>query len=209
MRFCHLFLVAIFLSINHLMIPPTKMAAVELNGKYIPTAISIGDGDFIMSNRALCNAARYQIPVTVIVCNNRQYKAVKDGAIRFKGKALEKNNFIGSSIDNPAPDLAQMAESFGVTGYTIKKPSQIKSVLNSSINNSITSQENQSTTTQQSLQNLAKTVGQNIKSPTTSSLSSPPSSSTLSTVNSETETYEYTINSAILQPLLSHSARRL
>jgi len=89
----------------------------------------VGDGGFIMSNQALWTAARYRIPVTIIVCNNRQYKAVKDGAIRFKGKALEKNHFIGSNIDNPTPDLAQLAESFGVAGHTIKKPSQIKSVL--------------------------------------------------------------------------------
>lgn len=89
----------------------------------------VGDGGFIMSNQALWTAARYQIPVTIIVCNNRQYRAVRDGAIRFKGKAVEKNHFIGSSIDNPTPDLAQLAESFGVAGYTIKNPSQIKTVL--------------------------------------------------------------------------------
>ncbi|MDF1590961.1 MAG: thiamine pyrophosphate-binding protein [Desulfobacterales bacterium] len=94
----------------------------------------VGDGGFIMTNPALWTAARYKIPVITIVCNNRQYKAVKDGAIRFKGKALEKNLFIGSNIDNPVPDLAQMAESFGVAGYTVKKPSQIKTALKKALN---------------------------------------------------------------------------
>ena len=89
----------------------------------------VGDGGFIMSNQALWTAAGYRIPVTVIVCNNREYKAVKDGAVRFKGKAVAKNHFIGSSIDRPAPDLARLAESFGVAGHTIKKPGQIQSVL--------------------------------------------------------------------------------
>jgi len=89
----------------------------------------VGDGGFIMANQALWTAARYRIPITAVVCNNRQYKAVRDGAVRFKGKAVEKNYFIGSSLDDPAPDLARLAESFGMTGHTIKDPSQIKTAL--------------------------------------------------------------------------------
>ncbi|MEW6674012.1 MAG: thiamine pyrophosphate-binding protein [Thermodesulfobacteriota bacterium] len=99
----------------------------------------VGDGGFIMSNQALWTAARYRIPITVIVCNNRQYRAVRDGAKRFKGKAVAKNTFIGSSIDNPAPDLARLAESFGVAGYTVNKPSQIKPLLSEALRSKTTS----------------------------------------------------------------------
>jgi benzoylformate decarboxylase len=89
----------------------------------------VGDGAFIISNQALWTAARYDIPITIIVCNNREYKAVKDAAIRFKGKAVEKNIFIGSSIDKPAPKLSQIAEGFGISATTIKDPAEIRPVL--------------------------------------------------------------------------------
>lgn len=94
----------------------------------------VGDGAFIMSNQGLWTAARYKIPVTIIVCNNRLYKAVKDGAIRFNGKAVAKDYFIGSSIDNPAPNLAQIAEGFGVPAFTISDPDEIRPTLEKTLN---------------------------------------------------------------------------
>jgi len=93
----------------------------------------VGDGAFIISNQALWTAARYNIPVTFIVCNNREYRAVKDAAVRFKGKAVEKNLFIGSSIDNPAPDLSRIAEGFGVSATTVTEPDEIKPSLENAL----------------------------------------------------------------------------
>ena len=94
----------------------------------------VGDGAYLMSNQGLWTAARYNIPVNIIVCNNRLYKAVRDSAVRFNGKAVEKNHFIGSSIDNPAPDLAKIAEGFGVPAFTISDPGEIKPILEKTLN---------------------------------------------------------------------------
>jgi len=71
----------------------------------------------------------FKIPVIFVVCNNRLYKAVRDAAVRFKGKAVDKNLFIGSSIDDPAPDLAQIARGFGVSAATVTVPEDIKPAL--------------------------------------------------------------------------------
>ena len=89
----------------------------------------VGDGAFIISIQALWTAARYQIPVIFVVCNNRLYKAVRDAAVRFKGQAVAKNLFIGSSIDDPAPDLARIARGFGVSAATVTTPEEIKPAL--------------------------------------------------------------------------------
>jgi benzoylformate decarboxylase len=94
----------------------------------------VGDGAYLMSNQGLWTAARYNIPVNIIVCNNRLYKAVRDSAVRFNGKAVEKNHFIGSSIDDPAPNLAKIAEGFGVPAFTISEPGEIKPTLEKALN---------------------------------------------------------------------------
>lgn len=89
----------------------------------------VGDGTFLFSIQALWTAARYDIPVIIIVCNNRGYKAVRDAAIRFKGKAVEKGLFIGSSINEPAPNLSKIAEGFGIFGTCIEEPGEIRPAL--------------------------------------------------------------------------------
>jgi benzoylformate decarboxylase len=93
----------------------------------------VGDGSFYFSTQALWTAARYNIPVIIIVCNNREYKTVRSAAIRSKGIAAQKNIFIGSSIDQPAPNPAQIAEGFGVQGITIEKPEKIRPALDAVI----------------------------------------------------------------------------
>jgi benzoylformate decarboxylase len=94
-----------------------------------PVISFVGDGAFIISIQALWTAARYNIPVIFVVCNNRLYKAVRDAAVRFQGKALDKEIFIGSSIDDPAPDLARIARGFGVSAATVTVPDEITPAL--------------------------------------------------------------------------------
>jgi benzoylformate decarboxylase len=89
----------------------------------------VGDGSFLFSIQSLWTAARYNLPVIVVVCNNRQYKAVKDSCLRYKGMAAETGRFIASDIKDPDVEFCRLAEGFGVWARKVVDPQQIRPSL--------------------------------------------------------------------------------
>ena len=90
--------------------------ALEASGRL--TVGVLGDGDCLMSINALWTAAHYHVPALFIVANNRSYyndELHQEGVARTRGRNIA-NRWIGQRIDNPAPDIAKMAEAQGVTG---------------------------------------------------------------------------------------------
>lgn len=93
-------------------------AALALKDSGRLTVGALGDGDCLMSMNALWTAARYRIPVLIIVANNRSYyndELHQEGVARHRGRNTA-NRWIGQSIDHPAPDIAKLAEAQGLTG---------------------------------------------------------------------------------------------
>lgn len=83
----------------------------------LPVAI-IGDGDFMMGVTALWTAANAQLPMLIIVVNNRSFF---NDELHQERVAIERdrpvaNRWIGQRIDDPAPDLALMAKAQGLIG---------------------------------------------------------------------------------------------
>jgi len=93
-------------------------AALALKDSDRLTIGILGDGDCLMSMNALWTAARYRIPVLLIVANNRSYyndELHQEGVARGRGRNTA-NRWIGQSIDHPAPDIAKLAQAQGLTG---------------------------------------------------------------------------------------------
>ena len=92
-------------------------AALALRGTgRIPIAV-LGDGDFLMGATALWTAARYRLPLLVIVANNRSfYNDVKhqETLANMRNRPVENKN-IGMSLDDPRPDLSQLSAALGLT----------------------------------------------------------------------------------------------
>lgn len=92
--------------------------ALALKGsKKLPVAI-IGDGDYLMGVSAFWTAASAQLPLLVIVVNNRSFfndELHQERVAKERGRPVE-NRWIGQRIDNPPPDLAQMAQAQGLLG---------------------------------------------------------------------------------------------
>ncbi|CAK7214880.1 hypothetical protein SCUCBS95973_002285 [Sporothrix curviconia] len=89
-------------------------AAGQSAADYVPVAV-LGDGDFLMGSSALWTAARYKIPVLVIVANNASFfndEAHQERVARARSRPVE-NKWIGVRIDDPLPDLSQNAASLG------------------------------------------------------------------------------------------------
>ncbi len=94
-------------------------AALALAGTdRIPVAV-IGDGDYLMSSSALWTAAHHNLPLLVIVANNRSYYNDEVHQQRMaitRGRPVE-NRWVGQHLRDPDPDLATIAIGHGLKGY--------------------------------------------------------------------------------------------
>jgi acetolactate synthase-1/2/3 large subunit len=96
----------------------------------------LGDGDFLMTSNSLWTAAKYQIPLLVVVLNNRSYyndEEHQERMARWRQRPIE-NKGIGIRIEDPAPDLASIARALHVDGFgPITEPDQLGPALDKAI----------------------------------------------------------------------------
>lgn len=96
----------------------------------------IGDGDFLMTSNALWTAAKYQIPLLVLVMNNRSYyndEEHQERMAKWRQRPVG-NKGIGIRIEDPAPDLAAIARALSVEGFgPVTEPGQLGSILDKAI----------------------------------------------------------------------------
>jgi thiamine pyrophosphate-dependent acetolactate synthase large subunit-like protein len=81
-----------------------------------------------MTSNALWTAARYSIPLLVIVFNNRSYYNDEEHQERMavRRERPVENKGIGIHIKDPAPDLAALARGLSVEGFgPIMEPDQL------------------------------------------------------------------------------------
>jgi thiamine pyrophosphate-dependent acetolactate synthase large subunit-like protein len=104
--------------------------ALKRSGK-LPVAM-MGDGEFFGSIQTLWTAAHYQIPALWVVNNNRLYYndvGHQDRIAKFRDRPPE-NKWIGLAIDEPAPDYAGIAKTFGLHGEgPVKSASELGGAL--------------------------------------------------------------------------------
>lgn len=94
------------------------------------------DGDFLFTPQALWTAAHYQIPLLVVMFNNRSYynsEHHQEVTARQRGRLME-NKAIGTRLENPAINYAELARSFGLYGEgPIEHPSDLRPALERAI----------------------------------------------------------------------------
>lgn len=95
------------------------------------------DGDFLFSPVALWTAAHYEIPLLIVMFNNRAYyndaehnKLVARARNRDESKAFS----VGGDILDPEIDYCKMAESYGVKGYgPVLEPEELDAILEEAV----------------------------------------------------------------------------
>jgi len=92
----------------------------------------LGDGDLLMTCNALWTAAHHQIPLLVILQDNRSYQNDWQHQVNIakqRGRSVETTN-IGTEVDNPPPNFAKIAEGLGCYGEgPIESPNGVKEAL--------------------------------------------------------------------------------
>jgi len=87
------------------------------------------DGDFLFTPSALWTAAHYEVPLLIIMMNNRSYNNTKEHAehIAEYRNRPRNNATVGSDLTQPNVDYPKLAESFGIKSYeTIQSIEKIK-----------------------------------------------------------------------------------
>lgn len=81
-----------------------------------------GDGGFLFGAQELATAVQHRIGVVSIVFNNSSYgNVLRDQKQSYDGR------YIGSELTNP--DFCRLAESFGVTAFRARSPSELRTSL--------------------------------------------------------------------------------
>jgi len=84
----------------------------------LPVAI-LGDGDFMMGSSAIWTAARYEIPLLILVSNNQSFfndELHQERVAIERGRPVE-NKWIGQHIGGPDIDIAALAKAQGAVGF--------------------------------------------------------------------------------------------
>jgi thiamine pyrophosphate-dependent acetolactate synthase large subunit-like protein len=93
-------------------------AALALSERGRHPVAMLGDGDFCMGATAIWTAARHRIPLLVLVNNNQSYfndELHQETVARTRGRE-PANRWIGLRMEDPAPDIAKLAEAQGAVG---------------------------------------------------------------------------------------------
>jgi benzoylformate decarboxylase len=84
----------------------------------------VGDGSYLYYPHALYTAARYDLDLTVVVVDNRNYRILKDNTLKLLGGEERDHEFVGMDFDPPV-DIPANAESHGARGTVVDDPEAI------------------------------------------------------------------------------------
>lgn len=87
-----------------------------------------GDGSFLFRVGELATCVQHDVPVLVIVCNNRGFISVKDGMVHMYNRHYVVD-FTKPDGELYSPDYAAVAQGFGCFGERITKRSEVKDAV--------------------------------------------------------------------------------
>ncbi|PSQ11890.1 acetolactate synthase [Halobacteriales archaeon QS_5_70_15] len=111
-------------------LPAAIGSAIAERGRQEPRDVValVGDGSYLYYPQSLYTAARYDVDLTVVVADNRNYRILKDNTLRLFGGEEEAYDFVGMDFDPPV-DLAANAVSHGASGRLVEDPGEIESAV--------------------------------------------------------------------------------
>ncbi len=102
-----------------------------------PVLALIGDGSAMYGIQGLWTAAHYRIPVTFVICNNTEYKILKDCAQVLRLPAACANRFEGLDIVDPMIDYMALAQSLGISAQRIYEPEELSDAVRKSFQSDV------------------------------------------------------------------------
>jgi benzoylformate decarboxylase len=93
-----------------------------------PVVGFVGDGSYLYYPHAIYTAARYDLDLTVVVSDNRNYRILKDNMLALEGGEEADYAFIGTDFDPPV-DVAGSARAHGAAAEQVERNADLDSAL--------------------------------------------------------------------------------
>jgi len=106
---------------------------VQLAWPERPVLALVGDGSAMYGFQGLWTAAHYRLPVTFVICNNTQYKILKDCAKVLGLPAAVQGRYEGLDLVEPAIDYVGLSRSLGVPATKITEPDELADAVRESL----------------------------------------------------------------------------
>lgn len=91
--------------------------------------VLLGDGSFQFAVQALWTARRFEVPLIIVIFNNRGYQANRWALARLQDRALATGKYIGISLEDPDIDHVGIARAYGLDGERVEKPGDLTAAL--------------------------------------------------------------------------------
>jgi benzoylformate decarboxylase len=88
-----------------------------------------GDGSINFGSQALWTAARYEVPIGVVIFNNGQYQANRQNQNLYRKRMFQTGKYIGVNLGHPDIDYVKLAGAYGVAGESVSNPDQLTATL--------------------------------------------------------------------------------
>jgi thiamine pyrophosphate-dependent acetolactate synthase large subunit-like protein len=93
-----------------------------------------GDGGFLFGQTdALWSMSRYDVPVIVIVCNNRSYDEPRNNILMKDGRCRQENKDMICYLGDPDVDFTQLAGAHGIRGERATNQEELKLAMRRAI----------------------------------------------------------------------------
>ena len=107
---------------------PAAIGAQIANPMKLVVCIS-GDASFQMNLQELATIAQYNLPIKIIIINNKWQGMVRQWQQAFYGQRYSHSN-----MSVGMPDFHLLSSAFGINAFTLKKRSRIDEILNNCFN---------------------------------------------------------------------------
>ena len=99
-----------------------------------PVLAILGDGAALYGIQGLWTAAHHRIPVTFILCNNRQYQILKHCGEVMPLPHMAERQYLAMDLTSPEIDFVSLARSLGVQAERITEPEELSERVRESLN---------------------------------------------------------------------------
>ncbi len=87
------------------------------------------DGACNFGLQSLWSAARYEVPMGILVFNNGHYQANRLNFSRYQGRMVEMNKYLGVNLGHPDVGYVQLAAGYGIEGERVTRPGDVAAAI--------------------------------------------------------------------------------
>jgi acetolactate synthase-1/2/3 large subunit len=101
---------------------------VKLAAPDRPVVLFVGDGSFLYNPvvQALGASKAHGLPVTIVVCNNRRYEAMRKGHVIYYAGGVADTTRFHHGVEIDGPEYQELGAPFGCAGLKAATPGELK-----------------------------------------------------------------------------------